>query len=32
MRHPNDVTPAEYRTITQRNPDAGRWGWRVQQR
>jgi hypothetical protein len=31
-RHPNGVTPKEYRSILQRNPDAGRWGWQVMRR
>ena len=32
VRHPNGVTPDEYRSILQRNPAAARWGWRVMQR
>ncbi len=31
-RHPNGVTPDEYRSILQRNPDAARWGWQVMRR
>jgi len=31
-RHPNGVTPEEYRSILQRNPAAVRWGWRVMRR
>jgi hypothetical protein len=31
-RHPNGVTPDEYRTIVQRNPEAARWGWQVMRR
>jgi hypothetical protein len=31
-RHPNGVTPKEYRSILQRNPDAARWGWQVMRR
>lgn len=31
-KHPNGVTPQEYRSILQRNPDAARWGWQVMRR
>jgi hypothetical protein len=31
-RHPNGVTPDEYRSILQRNPSAARWGWQVMRR
>ena len=31
-QHPNGVTPAEHRSILQRNPNATRWGWRVMRR
>jgi hypothetical protein len=31
-RHPNGVTPDEYRSILHRQPDANRWGWRVMTR
>jgi hypothetical protein len=31
-RHPNGVTPKEYRSILQRNSDAARWGWQVMRR
>jgi len=31
-RHPNGVTPDEYRTIWQNNPNAVRWNWRVMRR
>lgn len=31
-RHPNGVTPDEYRSILRRNPEAARWGWRVMRR
>jgi len=31
-RHPNGVTPNEYRSILQRNPDAVRWGWQLMRR
>jgi len=31
-RHPNGVTPDEYRSILRRNPDAARWGWQVMRR
>jgi len=31
-RHPNGVTPAEYRSILQRTPSAARWGWQVMRR
>ena len=31
-RHPNGVTPDEYRSIVQRDSDALRWGWRVMRR
>ena len=31
-RHPNGVTPDEYRSIVRRNPDATRWGWQVMRR
>jgi len=31
-RHPNGVTPDEYRSILRRNPDATRWGWQVMRR
>jgi hypothetical protein len=31
-RHPGGITPAEYRSILKRNPDATRWGWQVMRR
>jgi hypothetical protein len=31
-RHPNGVTPDEYRSILRRHPDAARWNWRVMRR
>jgi hypothetical protein len=31
-RHPNGVTPKEYRSILQRDPEAARWGWQVMRR
>jgi hypothetical protein len=31
-RHPNGVTPDEYRSILRSHPDAARWGWQVMQR
>jgi hypothetical protein len=31
-RHPDGVTPNEYRLILQRNPDAAHWGWQVMRR
>lgn len=31
-RHPNGVTPEEYRVIWQNNPNAVRWNWRVMRR
>ncbi len=31
-RHPNGVTPKEYRSILQRNPEAASWGWQVMRR
>jgi hypothetical protein len=31
-RHPAGITPAEYRSILKRNPDAARWGWQVMRR
>jgi hypothetical protein len=31
-RHPSGLTPAEYQSLLQRNPDAARWGWRVMRR
>jgi hypothetical protein len=31
-RHPNGVTPKEYRSILQRNPEAARWGWQMMRR
>ena len=31
-RHPNSVTPKEYRSILHRNPGAARWGWQVMRR
>lgn len=31
-RHPNGVTPDEYRTICRGVPNATRWSWRVMQR
>jgi hypothetical protein len=31
-RHPNGVTPDEYRSILRRNPEAARWGWQVMRR
>jgi hypothetical protein len=32
LRHPNGVTPADYRSILQRNPDGVHWGWWVMRR
>jgi len=31
-RHPNGVTPDEYHSILQRNPEAAGWGWQVMRR
>ncbi|HTY88944.1 MAG TPA: hypothetical protein VMB80_15940 [Candidatus Acidoferrum sp.] len=31
-RHPNGVTPDEYRSILRRIPEAARWGWQVMRR
>ena len=31
-RHPNGVTPDEYRSILRSHPDAARWGWQVMRR
>jgi hypothetical protein len=31
-KHPNGVTPDEYRSILRRQPDANRWGWQVMRR
>jgi hypothetical protein len=31
-RHPNGVTPDEYRSILRSHPDASRWGWQVMRR
>jgi hypothetical protein len=31
-RHPNGVTPKEYRKILRRHPDAARWRWQVMRR
>lgn len=31
-KHPNGVTPNEYRSILRHNPDAVRWGWQVMRR
>jgi len=31
-RHPNGVTPEEYRSLLQRQPEAARWGWQVMRR
>lgn len=31
-RHPNGVTPEEYRSILRRDPSAARWGWQVMRR
>lgn len=31
-RHPNGLTPDEYRAILHRNPNAVRWRWQVMQR
>ena len=31
-RHPNGVTPGEYRSILQRSPEAAGWGWQVMRR
>jgi hypothetical protein len=31
-RHPNGVTPDEYRSILHRQPEANRWGWQVMRR
>jgi len=31
-RYPNGLTPDEYRSLLQRNPDAARWGWRLMRR
>lgn len=31
-RHPNGVTPQDYRAILRRDPSAARWGWQVMRR
>jgi len=31
-KHPNGVTPDEYRSILRLQPDANRWGWQVMRR
>ena len=31
-RHPAGISPAAYRSILKRNPDAARWGWQVMRR
>ena len=31
-RHPNGLTPAEYKGLLQRTPSAVRWGWQVMTR
>ena len=31
-RHPAGISPAAYRLILKRNPDAARWGWQVMRR
>jgi len=31
-RHPNGITPDEYRSVLQHNPAAARWGWQVMRR
>jgi hypothetical protein len=31
-RHPNGVTPDEYRSILRNHPDAARWSWQVMRR
>jgi hypothetical protein len=31
-RHPSGLSPAEYQSLLQRNPDAVRWGWQVMRR
>lgn len=31
-RHPNGVTPDEYRSILKRSPEAAGWGWQVMRR
>ncbi len=31
-RHPNGVTPDEYRSILRRDPSAARWGWQMMRR
>jgi hypothetical protein len=31
-RHPNGLTPTEYKSLLQRTPSASRWGWRVMTR
>src|SRR6266404_2090120 len=31
-RHPNGITPAEYKSLLQRTPSASRWGWQVMSR
>ncbi len=31
-RHPNGLSPAEYKGLLKANPNAARWGWRVMQR
>jgi hypothetical protein len=31
-RHPNGVTPDEYRSILRRSPEAAAWGWQVMRR
>src|SRR5882724_8667330 len=32
LRHPNGITPAEYKSLLQQTPSATRWGWRVMTR
>jgi len=31
-KHPNGITPAEYKGLLRSNPNAARWGWRVMTR
>lgn len=31
-RHPSGLSPAEYQSLVQRNPNAARWGWQVMRR
>ena len=31
-RHPNGLSPAEYKSVLKANPNAARWGWRLMTR